>query len=67
MNQEVNGVKGVKSIKARNYGNNVVVDLVILVNSNLDIRSAHDIATSVENKLIKEHNVYEFPIHVKPN
>lgn len=61
------GVKGVKEIKARNYGNNVVVDLVILVNSNLGIRSAHDIATTVENALVKEHNVYEVHIHVEPN
>ncbi|MFP5106904.1 cation diffusion facilitator family transporter [Neobacillus sp. C211] len=61
------GVKGVKDIKARNYGNNVVVDIVILVNSNLDIRGAHDIATKVENELIKEHNVYDVHVHVEPN
>ncbi|MEH7483473.1 cation diffusion facilitator family transporter [Neobacillus drentensis] len=61
------GVKGVKDIKARNYGNNVVVDIVILVNSDLDIRGAHDIATKVENELIKEHNVYDVHVHVEPN
>jgi cation diffusion facilitator family transporter len=60
------GVKGVKDIKARNYGNNVVVDLVILVNPNLDVKSAHDIASRVENKLIKEHNVYDVIVHVEP-
>jgi cation diffusion facilitator family transporter len=61
------GVKGVKDIKARNYGNNVVVDIVILVNSNLDIREAHDIATKVENELINEHHVYDVHVHVEPN
>ncbi|MEH7374585.1 cation diffusion facilitator family transporter [Neobacillus drentensis] len=61
------GVKGVKDLKARNYGNNVVVDIVILVNSDLDIRGAHDIATKVENELIKEHNVYDVHVHVEPN
>lgn len=61
------GVKGVKDIKARNYGNNVVVDIVILVNSTLDIRGAHDIATKVENELINEHNVYDVHVHVEPN
>ena len=60
------GVKGVKDIKARNYGNNVVVDVVILVNSNLDIRNAHDIATQVEQKLIDEHKVYDVHVHVEP-
>ncbi|PLS08584.1 cation diffusion facilitator family transporter [Neobacillus cucumis] len=61
------GVKGVKDIKARNYGNNVVVDIVILVNSNLDIRAAHNIATEVEHKLMNEHNVYDVHVHVEPN
>ena len=64
---DCNGVKGVKDIKARNYGNNVVVDIVILVNSDLNIRGAHDIATQVENELIKEHNVYDVHVHVEPN
>ncbi|MEH7097254.1 cation diffusion facilitator family transporter [Neobacillus vireti] len=61
------GVKGVKDIKARNYGNNVVVDIVILVNSNLDVRGAHDIATDVELKLIEVHHVYDVHVHVEPN
>ncbi|WP_342430125.1 cation diffusion facilitator family transporter [Neobacillus sp. FSL H8-0543] len=61
------GVKGVKDIRARNYGNNVVVDIVILVNSNLDVKNAHDIASMVEDKLIKEHCVYDVVVHVEPN
>jgi cation diffusion facilitator family transporter len=61
------GVKGIKDIKARNYGNNVVVDVVILVNSNLDVTSAHDIATRVEDELIKENHVYDVNVHVEPN
>lgn len=65
--QDTYGVKGIKDIKARNYGNNVVVDVVILVNSNLDIISAHDIATNVENALIKENQVYDVNVHVEPN
>ncbi|MCM3117206.1 cation diffusion facilitator family transporter [Neobacillus sp. MER 74] len=64
---DCHGVKGVKDIKARNYGNNVVVDIVILVNSDLDIRGAHDIATKVENVLIKNHQVYDVHVHVEPN
>jgi cation diffusion facilitator family transporter len=61
------GVKGVKDIKARNYGNNVVVDTVILVNSDLDLKEAHDIATEVEDELIKEHSVFDVIVHVEPN
>ncbi|MDQ0970750.1 cation diffusion facilitator family transporter [Neobacillus niacini] len=60
------GVKGVKEIKARNYGNNVVVDVVILVNSTLDVKKAHDIATQVEEELIRTHKVYDVHVHVEP-
>lgn len=65
--QKTYGVKGIKDIKARNYGNNVVVDVVILVNSNLDVKAAHDIATKVENELINECKVYDVHVHVEPN
>jgi cation diffusion facilitator family transporter len=60
------GVKGVKEIKARNYGNNIVVDVVILVNSTLDVKKAHDIATKVEEELISTHKVYDVHVHVEP-
>lgn len=60
------GVKGVKEIRARNYGNNIVVDVVILVNSTLDVKNAHDIATKVEEELIRTHNVYDVHVHVEP-
>ncbi|PLR80595.1 cation diffusion facilitator family transporter [Bacillus sp. V33-4] len=65
--QTIYGVKGIKTIKARNYGNNIVVDIIIFVNSNLDIRNAHDISTNVEEALIKEHDVYDVHVHVEPN
>ncbi|MEC1520520.1 cation diffusion facilitator family transporter [Neobacillus niacini] len=60
------GVKGVKQIKARNYGNNIVVDVVIFVNSTLDVKKAHDIATEVEEELIRTHKVYDVHVHVEP-
>ncbi|PLR77348.1 transporter [Bacillus sp. V3-13] len=65
--QTIYGVKGIKTIKARNYGNNIVVDIIIFVNSNLDIRNAHNISTKVEEALIKEHDVYDVHVHVEPN
>lgn len=62
----VNGVKAVKQIKARNYGNNTVVDIVVLVNSSLDIKDAHEIATQVEVTLMKKHDVFDVHVHVEP-
>ncbi|SDI15259.1 cation diffusion facilitator family transporter [Planococcus glaciei] len=62
----VAGVKGVKNIRARKYGNNPVVDVVILVNSKLGIAAAHDISNEVEDLLIKRYGVIEAHVHVEP-
>ncbi len=64
---QVHGVKGVQEIKARNYGNNTVVDIVILVHFTLDIKEAHEIATEVEEALIKNFQVYSVHVHVEPS
>jgi cation diffusion facilitator family transporter len=65
--EEIPGVKGIKDIKARQYGNSAVVDVVILVNPTLNIRDAHDVATKVENALIQKHGVFDVHVHVEPN
>ncbi|NCG66884.1 cation diffusion facilitator family transporter [Bacillus coagulans] len=62
----VAGVQSVKDIKARQYGNNTVIDLVIGVDPSLDLRHAHDISTKVENSLIRDCEVYEVIVHVEP-
>lgn len=65
--QNIEGVIGIKDIKARYYGNNAVVDVVILVNSKLNVRDAHDVSTIVETTLMKEFDVYDVQVHVEPN
>ncbi|RDU35212.1 transporter [Neobacillus piezotolerans] len=62
----IKDVKGIKEIKGRNYGNNEVIDCVILVNSALGIKEAHDIATLVEKIMMEEHGVYDVHVHVEP-
>lgn len=63
----VDGVKEIKEIKGRYYGNNEVIDVVILVNSTLNITEAHNIATLVENIMINNYGVYDVHVHVEPN
>ena len=63
---EVDGVVGLKGIKGRYYGNNEVLDAIITVDSSLNIREAHDIASQVEKVLINEHGVYDVHVHVEP-
>lgn len=65
--EKVDGVKGIKEIKGRYYGNNEVIDVVILVNSTLNITEAHNIATLVENIMINNYGVYDVHVHVEPN
>ncbi|AZV42992.1 cation diffusion facilitator family transporter [Peribacillus asahii] len=64
---KVDGVKGLKEIKGRNYGNNEVIDVEILVNSTLDIKEAHEIATHIEKVMINDYGVYDVHVHVEPN
>jgi cation diffusion facilitator family transporter len=63
----IRGVKGVKDIRARKYGNNTAVDLVLLVKPNLGITDAHHISSEVEKKLIETYGVYTVHVHVEPN
>jgi len=62
----IDGVKGIKEIKGRNYGNNEIIDVVILVCPSLSIYDAHEIATQVENKMTEEYEVYDVHVHVEP-
>lgn len=63
---QIEGVKGIKKIMGRNYGNNEVIDIIILVDNTLNIKEAHDIATLVEKDLMKDHGVYRVHVHVEP-
>jgi cation diffusion facilitator family transporter len=63
----ISGVKGIKDIKARTYGNNIVVDVVITVNPALNIHEAHDISTRVEKDLEEAYEIYDVHVHVEPN
>ncbi|MFT4416423.1 cation diffusion facilitator family transporter [Fredinandcohnia humi] len=62
----INGVLEVKNIKGRTYGNSNIVDVVISVPNNLDIIKAHEIASNVEDTLIKQHNIHDVHVHVEP-
>ncbi|AKP46948.1 MULTISPECIES: cation diffusion facilitator family transporter [Bacillus] len=62
----VPGVIKVKSVKARKYGNNVIVDIVILVDPTLDVRSSHGISDKVENILTEKYDVFGAHVHIEP-
>lgn len=62
----VAGVQGVKTIRARSYGSNTNVDIILYVKADLDLTRAHDISTHVENQLKVVHDISEVHVHVEP-
>ena len=64
---QVDGVEDVKELRARNYGNNAIVDVVLLLKADLDFREAHNIATRVEKELLKTDEVFEVHVHYEPS
>lgn len=65
---DVDGVEGIKEIKARSYGSNAVVDVTLLVDAGLEFQEAHEVATKVEDALKdSSEEVYEVHVHYEPS
>lgn len=64
--QETPGVKSIIDLKARTYGNNVYVDVVIGVNPNLTVGESHDITLDIEKQLFEKEKIEYVHIHVEP-
>ncbi len=65
--EQVEGVEEVKELRARNYGSNAVVDVVLSIKDGLGFQEAHNIATNVENELKKSAEVIEVHVHYEPS
>lgn len=50
----VPGVEKVHNLRARRNGHSSIIDVNIHVNPNITVKAGHEIATEVENRLIKE-------------
>ncbi|MDY6864704.1 MAG: cation diffusion facilitator family transporter [Halobacteriota archaeon] len=63
----VDGVKDVHAIRTRKLGPNICVDLHILVDPDISVRTGHDISEQVKNKLIEDGpEVMDVVIHIEP-
>lgn len=63
---KVDEVKQVKDIKGRIHGNQSFIDIIILVDSKLNVKESHDITVQVEKLLAQKHNIYYAHIHIEP-
>ncbi|KXT76608.1 cation diffusion facilitator family transporter [Streptococcus sp. DD12] len=56
----------IKSQRARNYGSNVYLDIVLEMNPDLSVYESHAITEQVEDLLKHRFGVYDIDIHVEP-
>ncbi|MBO2945546.1 cation transporter [Paenibacillus sp. F411] len=60
------GVEGIRDMKARIHGNHVLIDVVIEVDPQLTVIEGHEISDSIEERMIRKHNIMHIHVHVEP-
>lgn len=63
---KINGIQQIVSLKARMYGNNIYVDITIVVSGNMSVQESHDLTEEVEELLFKQFDVMHTDVHVEP-
>lgn len=64
--KQISRVKRVKKIRGRIYGNNVFLDIAVIISADLSVVEGHNITEEIEEKLRKELNITEVVVHVEP-
>lgn len=65
--RKVPGVKKIKDIRARVHGNNILLDVIVVVSSDLSVVEGHSITEKIEVKLRNEYDITEAIVHVEPD
>lgn len=61
------GVKGIKTLKTRTFGNRIYVDLEIFVDSHITVKEGHDISEDVHDSLEREMDeIKHCMVHIEP-
>ena len=60
------GVKDYHHFRSRSNGNTKIIDFHIKLNQDISLKSAHDIATNIENRIKGEFNPTVVNIHMEP-
>lgn len=61
------GVRGIKTLKTRTFGNRIYVDLEIYVDSHITVKEGHDISEEVHDNLEKEiDEIKHCMVHIEP-
>ena len=65
--QKIPGITRVQSVKGRNYGANIYVDVVVEMPAQLSVKQSHAIADQIEALLRDKFGVFEIDVHVEPD
>ena len=65
--EKIPGVTRVKSVKGRNYGANIYVDVVVEMPAEFSVKQSHTIADQIEFLLRDAFGVFEIDVHVEPD
>ena len=66
--KSVDGVNDIHELKTRKNGSSKIIDAHIVVDPEISITKAHDIATEVEQQLIKEFGPQtQISLHMEPD
>lgn len=60
-------IHSIESLKARNYGTNIYVDITILVDANMSVQEGHDVTEKIEELLFNDFDVMHVDVHVEPD
>ncbi|KNY29194.1 cation diffusion facilitator family transporter [Pseudobacteroides cellulosolvens] len=64
---QVPGVLNVKNVRGRVYGNNIMVDVSIIVDASLNISQGHKITEDIESHLKSKFDVIDAVVHIEPD
>ncbi|MBU5427072.1 cation diffusion facilitator family transporter [Tissierella pigra] len=65
--ESTEGVRGVKELKTRMFGNKIYVDIEIFVDSNITVEKGHEISEKVHDKLEKDiADIKHCMVHIEP-
>ncbi|AJY77496.1 transporter [Paenibacillus beijingensis] len=64
--ERTKGVKSIKDIKARVHGSNVLIDVIVQVDSRLSVVESHRISDEIERLMEHKHNIMSVHVHVEP-
>ncbi|MEI7027960.1 cation diffusion facilitator family transporter [Paenibacillus sp. y28] len=62
----IEGVDEIKDLRARQHGNQVLLDVVVCVDYRLNVWESHEICEEIEEKMMKVHQIHFVHVHIEP-